>query len=352
MLKNILVAIVVLLTTSLSYAQIKNSKTETVKIYGNCGTCEKKIEKAGNIKGIASVDWNKDSKMAVLVYDASKTNKDEILKRIALAGYDSDDFLAPADAYTKLDACCQYDRTAKVSIKTDGAKMAMNDKMPMQDMPNMSTEKADASKIVMTDAKPMHDMSTMTPTKDANVKMVSKDTLPMNNMPSMSTEKADKTKMVMADTVIPVVSTAAINPFKSVFENYFLLKDALIQTSGSGSAEAAKNLSASLNAIKMDELPMDVHTVWMKVMKDLMFDAEHISETQAVAHQREHFASLSKNMYALMKVSKSETETYYQFCPMYNKGKGANWLSKDSEIKNPYYGSQMLSCGRTQETIK
>ena len=312
MLKNILVAIVVLLTTSLSYAQIKNSKTETVKIYGNCGTCEKKIEKAGNVKGIASVDWNKDSKMAVLVYDASKTNKDEILKRIALAGYDSDDFLAPADAYSKLDACCQYDRTAKV--KSGEVKM--------------KSEKKNASAMVM------------------------KDTMPMNNMSSMLTEKADKTKMVMADTVIPVVSTAAINPFKSVFENYFLLKDALIQTSGSGSAEAAKNLLASLNAIKMDELPMDVHTVWMKVMKDLMFDAEHISETQAVAHQREHFASLSKNMYALMKVSKSETETYYQFCPMYNKGKGANWLSKDSEIKNPYYGSQMLSCGRTQETIK
>lgn len=312
MLKNILVAIVVLLTTSLSYAQIKNSKTETVKIYGNCGTCEKKIEKAGNVKGIASVDWNKDSKMAVLVYDASKTNKDEILKRIALAGYDSDDFLAPADAYSKLDACCQYDRTAKV--KSEEVKM--------------KSEKKNASAMVMND------------------------TMPMNNMSSMLTEKADKTKMVMADTVIPVVSTAAINPFKSVFENYFLLKDALIQTSGSGSAEAAKNLLASLNAIKMDELPMDVHTVWMKVMKDLMFDAEHISETQAVAHQREHFASLSKNMYALMKVSKSETETYYQFCPMYNKGKGANWLSKDSEIKNPYYGSQMLSCGRTQETIK
>jgi hypothetical protein len=37
---------------------------------------------------------------------------------------------------------------------------------------------------------------------------------------------------------------------------------------------------------------------------------------------------------------------------MYNDGKGANWLSKESAIKNPYYGSQMLSCGKTVETIK
>jgi hypothetical protein len=37
---------------------------------------------------------------------------------------------------------------------------------------------------------------------------------------------------------------------------------------------------------------------------------------------------------------------------MYNNGKGANWLSKEILIKNPYYGSQMLSCGKTVETIK
>ena len=50
---------------------------------------EKTIEKAGNLKNVATLDWNKDTKMATLTYDAKKTNQDEILKRIALAGYDS-----------------------------------------------------------------------------------------------------------------------------------------------------------------------------------------------------------------------------------------------------------------------
>jgi len=62
--------------------------------------------------------------------------------------------------------------------------------------------------------------------------------------------------------------------------------------------------------------------------------------------------SLSKNMYELIKVSKSETPVYYQHCPMANDGKGANWLSKENAIKNPYYGSQMLTCGSIVETIK
>ena len=98
---KILMAITVLLSFTACNAQIKNAKTESVKIYGNCGMCETTIEKAGNKKKIAKVDWNKDTKMATITYDAKKTNQDAILKRIALSGYDSDKFLAPDDVYNK-----------------------------------------------------------------------------------------------------------------------------------------------------------------------------------------------------------------------------------------------------------
>ena len=69
--------IAVLLSSVNSFAQIKNAKTETVKIYGNCGMCETTIENAGNVKKVAQVDWNKDTKMATLTYDGDKTNQDE-----------------------------------------------------------------------------------------------------------------------------------------------------------------------------------------------------------------------------------------------------------------------------------
>src|SRR5690606_36720187 len=112
-LSKIVMVIVVLLSSINSFAQIKNAKTETVKIYGNCDMCKANIEKAGNVNKVANVEWNEDTKMATFTYDANKTNQDEILKRIALAGYDSDNFLAPDDVYTKLPECCQYDRVAK-----------------------------------------------------------------------------------------------------------------------------------------------------------------------------------------------------------------------------------------------
>lgn len=278
-LKYIMTALV-MLSFGVSSAQIKNAKTETVKIYGNCGMCETTIEKAGNVKKTAQVDWNKDTKMATITYDVKKTNQDEILKRIALAGYDSNKFLAPDDLYAKLPECCLYERVNKPVAKTES-----------------KTE--------------THDHSSHT----------------------ASTEMQE------------------VNQLKSVFNNYFLVKDALVKSDGNTTSTKAKDLLTALNAVQMNKLSNEEHTVWMKVMKDLVFDAGHIAETKNVAHQRDHFMSLSKNMYELIKVSNQETSVYYQHCPMANKGKGANWLSKENAIKNPYYGSQMLTCGSTVETI-
>lgn len=94
-------------------AQVKNAKTETVKIYGNCGMCKKTIGKAGNIDGVAKVDWDKDTKMATISYNSTKTNLDEILKRIADAGYDSDAYTAKDNVYNNLHECCKYERPTK-----------------------------------------------------------------------------------------------------------------------------------------------------------------------------------------------------------------------------------------------
>jgi copper chaperone CopZ len=107
--KNGIAAVIVMLSTTL-FAQIENKKTETVKIYGNCSMCKKTIEKSGSLKDVAVVDWDKDSKIATLIYDANKTNKEEIVKRIAKAGYDSELLKAKNEDYENLPGCCQYDR--------------------------------------------------------------------------------------------------------------------------------------------------------------------------------------------------------------------------------------------------
>lgn len=142
------------------------------------------------------------------------------------------------------------------------------------------------------------------------------------------------------------------NELSKVFEKYFEIKDALVKTNGKSASEKAKELTTAIKNVNMNKLSAEQHSVWMNVQKGLAEDAAHIADTNDAKHQRDHFITLSTAVYQLQKVSTTETPVYYQFCPMANGGKGANWLSKEKPIKNPYYGSQMLSCGKTIETIQ
>lgn len=107
-----IVLLTAILITALTgcQAQINNRKTETVKIYGNCGMCKKTIETAAFVKNEVKAEWDVDSKMVAITYDSTQTTLDDVLKRIAEVGYDSDKFTAPDDVYNDLPGCCQYDR--------------------------------------------------------------------------------------------------------------------------------------------------------------------------------------------------------------------------------------------------
>lgn len=112
-----LLAASILFTITAATAQIKNPTTDTVKIYGNCGMCKTKIEKAATQKNISTAVWNEETGMATITYDATKTTKDDILKKIASVGYDSDAFKATDGVYNKLPGCCQYDRPKTENVK-------------------------------------------------------------------------------------------------------------------------------------------------------------------------------------------------------------------------------------------
>ncbi|MDX2135773.1 MAG: heavy-metal-associated domain-containing protein [Saprospiraceae bacterium] len=113
---------------------IANAKTETVKIYGNCGMCEKTIEKAAARKGTVKADWDTDTKMAKITFDSTQATLDDVLKHIAAAGYDSEKFRAPDEVYANLHGCCQYDRPA-ASAPTKPSGMVKKKAMPTCEPP-------------------------------------------------------------------------------------------------------------------------------------------------------------------------------------------------------------------------
>ena len=112
MIQNKIILIFLVLVTTLTScnAQIKNTKIVTTKIWGNCGMCKKTIETAGNKKRVSLIVWNKETKQAEISYDSTKTTLDIVLKRIANAGYDNENYTATNEVYNNLQGCCQYDR--------------------------------------------------------------------------------------------------------------------------------------------------------------------------------------------------------------------------------------------------
>lgn len=134
-----------------------------------------------------------------------------------------------------------------------------------------------------------------------------------------------------------------------VLTDYYNVKDALVTGDAKLSAEKAALLVKDIDGVDMKAIPAKDHMAFMALKDKLAFDARHISESTDLSHQREHFAALSANMATLAKKATLSTQPVYEeYCPM----KKASWLSSETAIKNPYYGSSMLTCGKVTGTLK
>ena len=96
----------------ISLTSFSQSKTTDFKVYGNCGMCKSRIEKAAKIDGVTSAEWSQETNMLTLKYDTQKVNLDDVHQKIADAGHDTEKVRAQDDTYNSLPACCLYKRRA------------------------------------------------------------------------------------------------------------------------------------------------------------------------------------------------------------------------------------------------
>lgn len=134
---------------------------------------------------------------------------------------------------------------------------------------------------------------------------------------------------------------------------YLQVKNALTNDNSKEAAGAARQLERAVLKLGNASFNGEQKKVYDDVKDDMKEHATHISTKEDdIAHQREHFEILSKDMYDLVQAVKPAQPLYQTHCPMYNNKKGAIWLSETKEIKNPYYGKEMLTCGTVKEEIK
>lgn len=173
------------------------------------------------------------------------------------------------------------------------------------------------------------------------------------NTNSNDTQTAIQQKI--ADTIPANTTTVnATVSVKEIIAEYLQLKNALAKDNGKDAATAGNAIVASLAKFDMKSLDKEQMKSYMDIADDLKEHAEHIGANGGnIKHQREHFILLSKDIADLIKSLGTGGQTLYKdFCPMANNGKGAIWISEIKEIKNPYLGKAMPTCGTVKEEIK
>ena len=112
---------------------------------------------------------------------------------------------------------------------------------------------------------------------------------------------------------------------------------------------SAAEFIKAVNGVEINKLTADEQKVFQLLQPKIVSDSKLINGTKDINRQRDAFASLSNSMISLAKNARlSNKEVYLDYCPM----KKSYWLSAEQSVKNPYYGSTMLTCGTVKETIK
>ncbi|MCL1668571.1 DUF3347 domain-containing protein [Elizabethkingia ursingii] len=167
-------------------------------------------------------------------------------------------------------------------------------------------------------------------------------------------DKKTKTENKMPQTFKETKEQAKASfSVKEIINNYLDIKNALTKDDGKATAEAAKKLFETLENTSTDALDQEKKSVFIDIYESIRENAEHINTNAGnVEHQREHFALLSRDINDLTdSFGTGGIKLYQDFCPMYNNGKGAIWLSEKKEIINPYYGAKMSDCGSIKKEL-
>ena len=164
------------------------------------------------------------------------------------------------------------------------------------------------------------------------------------NQVAMTNKRALFTVIIIATIVSQGFAQDSTKQYQlpQLLTYYYNIKNALVVGNANDAALAATSFVKAANSI-------DYKVISEGNINTLVKDAGKISEAKDINKQRSYFANFSTNMAAVAKAIKlTDKPIYYAYCPM----KKAYWLSSEKAIKNPYYGSAMLTCGEVTETIQ
>ena len=177
----------------------------------------------------------------------------------------------------------------------------------------------------------------------------------LNNQASMMNRNI-KVKNESSAAMLPDYTATTPLEFKKQLANvsaaYLLLKDALVATDSEQAINGSMEVDKALSKVDMSLVKSDAHQYWMQQLEAIQGHNEKISSSKDIEEQRKQFDFLSQALIKSIKVfGVTEDTLYVQHCPMANNNEGADWLSTEEKIQNPYFGDKMMTCGRVKTTI-
>lgn len=142
---------------------------------------------------------------------------------------------------------------------------------------------------------------------------------------------------------------------QAVLTAYLPLQDALAHDRGDDAATAVAGLRSALHAVDDGE-PEDAAAVrWNQhVGGDLAAAAEQLEAAGTdLDALRRAFQTLSDSLIAAIRRFDigGGRAVFRVHCPMAFDFAGADWIQTDEEIRNPYFGAEMHSCGTVEERL-
>lgn len=149
----------------------------------------------------------------------------------------------------------------------------------------------------------------------------------------------------------------------NVINAYIDMKNAFVEWDTTTAKTQTAKFIAAIDGLNFSELQKKDSSIFMAAQQnvsDLKANAEPILQDTGITEMRHDFSMISENLYPLLKsIGYEGPKLYWQNCPMaFGDDKPANWLSKTSEIVNPYLGkkhpqykSGMLNCGENMDSL-
>jgi Cu(I)/Ag(I) efflux system membrane fusion protein len=169
-------------------------------------------------------------------------------------------------------------------------------------------------------------------------------------------KSADKEEEKQKPLSISENTDAFNQSFTHLLNAYNDLKDALVASDTGKASAAALALRTATDSLKVNDIKGDTSGV-IKVTAQtytstITGSAQALAAEKDIKSKRKDFKEIADAIYTLIHtVGYKGQKLYWDYCPMAFDKDGAYWLSFEREIKNPYFGSEMLNCGSVEDSL-